>query len=246
MQNKIRTFFKKLIKPNQLDCDIKNTRFHFSKRFQTIVESLQAGTVSHEDVILFCEKEPSVLKTIEFLKNRQDAENKKAVIDAIIKQDKPLIERELSTVKDELKILEQEQIRLEYAECYTIQEVQNKFDNLKSMYRRIDNTKDLYQRLCDVREALTPIKKKPGRPHKETHPVIEMLKKPKLTPEEVDIEIQKNMNELTTEQKEIVLNYIKNIKLVHTEMEAEGVIPSVDSLSQYKIKNKTKEKVKKN
>lgn len=211
MLKKLLNLLKKNKEIPQVAKDIESWRNYTSGRFSNGVESLQAGTLSSEDLELFIEREPGIFKTLEFLKAKKDAEKKKEVIDTIIKNDEPLITRKITEVEEELKVLQNEQLRLMKAESYSVQQATEKFEALKNLFDRIELTKEILIELKTVEDALRPAKKKRGRPKKEDVVLIEELPQAETENVLIDDEIILLMKKLNQNQKEILLNYINNL-----------------------------------
>lgn len=214
--------------------NVLKLKTHTAKRYKYRLDLLRNNTIEEDDLDLFCQFEPSILTTVNFIKDKQNKQEAREFNKEILERDLPLIEKNIQEAKEELALIEEEQNKAAAIECLTFEEIESKREKIKYITKRLEITQKTLFDYINIKESLFP-KKKPGRPKKEKEKTmreqlfenaVENKKINRLQILQLEENIFAAVKNLKTEQKEYIYEHIlKMLEVEQNVKEIKEVVP---------------------
>lgn len=144
---------------------IKQINIWFKAKYKNFCETVIDDRITKEDVLLILNHEEPIYSTLERIKAKTEEQRKREVYEAIIKNNKPLINRLLEECKTDLTLLNEELKRTNNWEPFSQKEILTKNRKLSKLEKDIEQAKALIQKLFEKNEEnKKSTTKKRGRP----------------------------------------------------------------------------------
>lgn len=138
---------------------------HFARRYYNFMNSFLSGNLSEEDIDAFTTFEPTIFYTLKMIADKKEELTKQEAYNARINRDETLCDLLMQEAETDLKLLEEEDMRVAQNPANSPEDIKLKMDKLELVRKKREQTQFILADLKNVKEALHP-KRKPGRPPK--------------------------------------------------------------------------------
>lgn len=187
--------------------NIKQLQKHCAKRFAFAVEAIQNNLIRKDDVLLLCDFEPSILKTLSVLyEQKENKENREKYIEPILQQKNDIFIELIKTAQKYVNIHSEEKRKLTMQEIDLPEQIELKNKNLEEYNTKINKALTAIDALNNIQSKMYP-KRAVGRPKKEVIPQLIV------DTGNIDKDIVELVKQLDADQKKYLKDYINKMLL---------------------------------